>query len=297
MGFHSGTISPLLERHWPWLSLRAGSRALVPLAGKSIDMLLLRERRHRVPAVELSAMAVEPCLDECGLQPTVREASAGRRFVAGQIELIRGTVFDLGASEPSDCVGAYDRAALIAPPADVPQRHATHLPWLVPFHGQMLPMYALDYTQGETEGRPFAPGENEARAIHVRGRHRVEMLEWCDSPAQIPGFAACGMTHRKRWLVGSSAPESVPDQDRTFTFLGAVARPGISHLLRIRVCASFPIDTCPSDAPAERMGDCPSCPAGSAGRIPSRAVGPTWSRGLCSRRLRIRIDRHLCFAV
>jgi thiopurine S-methyltransferase len=191
-GFHSDRTSPLLERHWPSLSLPAGSRVLVPLAGKSIDMFWLKDRGHRVLGVELSPVAVEQFFDENGLQPLIHESSAGRHFVAGQIELICGDVFDLGASDLADCVGVYDRAALIALPADMRKRYVAHLSHLLPGHCQML-LITLEYAQDEMQGPPFAVGEDEVNALYERD-WRVAALERCDTLAQEPGFAARGMS-------------------------------------------------------------------------------------------------------
>ncbi|MDR2214774.1 MAG: hypothetical protein LBE59_02910, partial [Nevskiaceae bacterium] len=39
--FHRDSVMPLLEQHWDALALPAGSHVLVPLAGKSLDMLWL----------------------------------------------------------------------------------------------------------------------------------------------------------------------------------------------------------------------------------------------------------------
>jgi thiopurine S-methyltransferase len=191
-GFHSDKTSPLLERHWPSLSLPAGSRVLVPLAGKSIDMLWLRDRGHRVLGVELSPLAVEQFFDESGLQPTVQETSAGRHFVSDQIELICGNLFNLGASELADCIGVYDRAALIALPPDMRRRYAAHLSHFLPSDCQIL-LIALEYAQHEMEGPPFAVGEEEVNAIYEQD-WRVEVLERRDTLAEEPGFAARGMT-------------------------------------------------------------------------------------------------------
>jgi thiopurine S-methyltransferase len=191
-GFHSEKTSPLLIRHWPSLSLPAGSRVLVPLAGKSVDMIWLRDRGHRVLGVELSPMAVEQFFDESGLQPTVHESSAGRHFVAGDIELICGNVFDLGASELADCAGVYDRAALIALPADMRQRYSAHLSHSLPSHCRML-LITLDYVQEEMEGPPFAVGADEVDALHSPD-WQVSVLEQIDSLAQEPGFADRGMS-------------------------------------------------------------------------------------------------------
>ena len=39
--FHQDKVMPLLQKYWPALGLPADSQILVPLAGKSLDMLWL----------------------------------------------------------------------------------------------------------------------------------------------------------------------------------------------------------------------------------------------------------------
>ena len=39
IGFHQGDINPWLRRYWSALDLHADARVLVPLCGKSSDML------------------------------------------------------------------------------------------------------------------------------------------------------------------------------------------------------------------------------------------------------------------
>ena len=60
IGFHRGEVMPLLEKHWPALQLPAADTVLVPLAGKSLDMVWLATQGHRVLGVELSPLAVGP---------------------------------------------------------------------------------------------------------------------------------------------------------------------------------------------------------------------------------------------
>lgn len=116
---------PLLQKYWPTLALPAGSRVFVPLAGKTLDMLWLAERGHRVLGVELSTLAVDQFFSENGLKPTVRESRYGTHHVAGNIELICGDAFALDTEALADCVGVYDRAALIALPLPMRERYVS----------------------------------------------------------------------------------------------------------------------------------------------------------------------------
>lgn len=59
IGFHLPDVNPYLQRFWPGLNLAAQARVLVPLCGKSLDLLWLAGRGHRVLGIELSEKAVE----------------------------------------------------------------------------------------------------------------------------------------------------------------------------------------------------------------------------------------------
>ena len=68
-GFHMKRPTPLLAKYWPALGVPRGSRVLVPLCGKSLDMLWLASQGHRVLGVELSPLAVGQFFAENRLAP------------------------------------------------------------------------------------------------------------------------------------------------------------------------------------------------------------------------------------
>mgnify|MGYP001582329041 FL=1 len=39
IGFHLPEVNPYLQRHWPRLALAQGAKVLVPLCGKSLDLV------------------------------------------------------------------------------------------------------------------------------------------------------------------------------------------------------------------------------------------------------------------
>src|SRR5690606_22020225 len=54
--FHLERVTPLLQKYWPGLGLPKGSKVLVPLCGKTLDMVWLAEQGHKVLGVELSPL-------------------------------------------------------------------------------------------------------------------------------------------------------------------------------------------------------------------------------------------------
>ncbi|MEB2318098.1 MAG: thiopurine S-methyltransferase [Pseudomonadota bacterium] len=191
-GFHQERVMPLLQKYWPTLALPAGSRVFVPLAGKTLDMLWLAERGHRVLGVELSTLAVDQFFSENGLKPTVRESRYGTHHVAGNIELICGDAFALDTEALADCVGVYDRAALIALPLPMRERYVSELYAHLPAGCTGL-LLTLEYSQSEMAGPPFSVKEAEVRRLY-EADWQVTLLDRRDILAMQPDFAAAGLT-------------------------------------------------------------------------------------------------------
>lgn len=189
--FHQTRVTPLLAKYWPALELPAGCKVLVPLSGKSLDMVWLAEQGHQVLGVELSSLAVEQFFAENNLTPTVRDADQGRYYAAGNIEIYCGDIFALGADVLGECVGAYDRAALVALPEDMRGRYAKHV------YGQLSDAYrglliTLDYDQSQMDGPPFSVGDDEVQAIYV-GHSDAALIDRRDILDKEPKFKERGL--------------------------------------------------------------------------------------------------------
>jgi thiopurine S-methyltransferase len=192
IGFHRDTVMPLLEKHWAALALPAGSRVLVPLAGKSLDMLWLAARGYRVLGVELSPLAVEQFFRENDLTPVVRESKYGLHHVAGEIEVILGDAFGLDAEALADCGGVYDRGALIALPEEMRARYVGELYARLPAGCRGL-LITLEYPQPQKVGPPFSVEETEVRRLYGP-RWTIDLLERKDILAQNPDFEVASLT-------------------------------------------------------------------------------------------------------
>ncbi|MDR7194367.1 thiopurine S-methyltransferase [Luteimonas terrae] len=192
IGFHRDAPLPLLVAHWPALDLAPDVRVFVPLCGKSLDMVWLTERGHRVLGVELSELAVRQFFEERGLRPAIHETSAGRHFVAGAYELIVGDAFALEADVLADCAAVYDRAALIALPPELRRMYAATAWRRLPAGCRGL-LVTLDYPQAEKSGPPFSVAADEVHALLDRD-WRIDAVERRDILANEPGFVADGVT-------------------------------------------------------------------------------------------------------
>ena len=155
IGFHEFTTNPALEIHWPRVQASAGSRVLVPLCGKSLDMLWLAQAGHKVLGVELSSLAAEAFFAENQLSMERRHEHGYEVCASGNIEIWCGDFFALPQSVTADTAAVYDRASLIALPPDVQPAYARKLAELTSPGARVL-LVAVEYDQAKMSGPPFS---------------------------------------------------------------------------------------------------------------------------------------------
>jgi len=192
IGFHRDTPLPLLVKYWSVLGLETGSQVFVPLCGKSLDMLWLAEQGHRVLGVELSELAITQFFDERGLSPDTRQSPFGTHYFAGAWEIICGDAFALSPKVLQDCVGVYDRGAIIALPPEMRKIYVATTWSRLPADCRGL-LVTLEYPQPEKNGPPFSVEEAEVRQ-RFEDICIVELLERRDILKNEPAFQAEGVS-------------------------------------------------------------------------------------------------------
>ena len=192
IGFHNGSVHPLLEKHWTLESLNTGEKVFVPLCGKSEDLYWLSRSGHEVLGVELSRIAVESFFEEHDLKPAFAELDHFGKWSAQNIELLCGDFFDM---QPADMAGirlVYDRAALIALPPDMRRRYADHLQQILG-DGSRILLITLTYPQYQMSGPPFSVDEAEVHELFDEG-FEIRLLEEENVLSNHQHFAARGLT-------------------------------------------------------------------------------------------------------
>lgn len=192
IGFHLEEVNPYLQRHWSSLELESSGRVLVPLCGKSLDLLWLVAQGHAVLGVELAEKAVEDFFSEQGLVAEVQVRGAFRIYRAGNLELWCGDFFALTAVDVADCQALYDRAALIALPLELRERYVRHLAQILPHACKGL-LVTLDYPQEQMDGPPFAVAADEVRRL-LQPDWQVQALESLDVLGENWRFLQRGLT-------------------------------------------------------------------------------------------------------
>jgi len=192
IGFHRAAPLPLLVKHWPALCLREGSQVLVPLCGKSLDMVWLAEQGHRVLGLELSQLAIAQFFSERGLSPNITQSPLGIHYHAGAWEIICGDAFAIPQEALQDCAGVYDRGAMIALPPEMREIYATTTWKHLPAGCQGL-LVTLEYPQVEKNGPPFSVEETEVRQ-RFAGEYETRLIERRNILCNEPSFQAEGVT-------------------------------------------------------------------------------------------------------
>lgn len=168
IGFHQEKVNGYLRRHWSTLGLPNDAAVLVPLCGKSLDLAWLAEQGHAVIGVELAERAVQDFFAERDVQPHVSQHGAFKVYQAGALRILCGDFFALSHADVADCQAFYDRAALIALPAEMRERYAAHLQAILPETCQGL-LVTLVYDQQRMDGPPFSVEDAEVEQRFTPG--------------------------------------------------------------------------------------------------------------------------------
>lgn len=192
IGFHQQDVNLSLQTYWPRLGLPRAATVLVPLCGKSRDMLWLRAQGHPVLGIEFIPLAIRDFFAENGLQPKISAQPPFERWEAGGIAILRGDFFDLTAADVKDVAAVYDRAALIALPPALRQRYVTALSRMLPPVIESL-LVTISYPQERMSGPPFAVPEEEVRALYA-GKFDVELLSTQDALREDSPLRERGLT-------------------------------------------------------------------------------------------------------
>lgn len=202
IGFHTENVHPALVKLWSQVAGFDRSAVLVPLCGKSLDLHWLAESGHPVVGVELSPLAIEQFFEESGFRPTRTSYGGLPAWSVGPLCLVEGDFFEF--SPPQRFGLCYDRAALIALPANARARYLAHLAALLKPEAAGL-LITLEYNPTEMDGPPFAACESELRGCTELD---FDLLQREDVLESEPRFKSRGVQqlHEAAWRMKRRAP-------------------------------------------------------------------------------------------
>ena len=178
IGFHQADINAYLTQYWSYLDISEGAQILVPLCGKSRDMLWLREQGYAVLGVELSDIACRDFFLEAGEEVEAVTLGNYHRRERDGITLLCADLFELPWELFKPVKAVYDRAALIALPEEMRQRYAERMAQRLQSGVKVL-LISLEHNL--QSGTPFSVPEVDVRAL-FEPAFTVERLDSWDEP-------------------------------------------------------------------------------------------------------------------
>jgi thiopurine S-methyltransferase len=191
IAFHQHELNPHLLQYWSELKLEPGNEVFVPLCGKSQDMLWLHGEGYPVLGVELSSIAVRSFFEENGLVPKHVFSTEFECCEANDIRILCGDFFNLNQEQMAGVSAVYDRASLVALPADMRERYAQHLVEILPPGARIL-LLTFEYPQANMSGPPFSVSTEEVEQLY--GPYAdIKLLAQVDALALTPRFQERGL--------------------------------------------------------------------------------------------------------
>lgn len=185
IGWHEEGGNSGLHAHW----CKDSGSVLVPLCGKTPDLVWLARRGHDVVGVELAEKAIRDFFTEQSLGFSETSGAGLKSFVCEQLPITIhcSDYFEFEAA-PFDAL--YDRGAIVALDPAVRPRYVAHTRKLLR-PGAAVLIITLEYDQDVVQGPPFALHAAELET-YWDNLERVEVrddLETCP-----PKFREAGLT-------------------------------------------------------------------------------------------------------
>lgn len=199
IGFHQNDVNSHLRDYWHRY-VSQDARVLVPLCGKSLDLLWLSQQGHEVIGVEFSEKAIVDFFKENALNASQRDIHGLMAWRYQNLTLYHADFFQVTRKHLGTIDAVYDRAALIALPAQTRADYSQHVLGLTDHAPQML--ITLEYDQAEMDGPPFAVNTEEVER-HYQTQYDIRILEQIDALAAAPHLAEKGLsalTETLYWL-------------------------------------------------------------------------------------------------
>lgn len=203
IGFHLSDVNPHLPRHGHRLG--PPGRLLVPLCGKSVDLVWLAEQGHDVWGVEFVPAAVDAFFAERGVVPEAFTIGPWPARRHGRVTLVTADVFALDPAALGTFDALWDRAALIALEPPRRREYVQRLRALARDDARLL-LVTLEHDLGS--GPPFSVDEAELPALYA-GAFSLERLDDRDVLEAEPRFRERGAT-RMREQVWAGRAVSAP---------------------------------------------------------------------------------------
>lgn len=174
IAFHQHDFHPFLVNHFETLALAEKARVFVPLCGKTLDMVWLMSKGYQVIGVELVESAIVQLFDELNITPSIGIEGNLKRYSGPNIDVFVGDIFALTTDLTGTIDAVYDRAALVALPADMRTQYSSFITALTNRAPQLL--ICFDYDQSLLAGPPFSVNAVEVHE-HYQQQYSISLID------------------------------------------------------------------------------------------------------------------------
>lgn len=177
IGWHRNSYNDLLTKHWHSINAVEGSQVLVPLCGKSLDMIWLANQGYTVVGLEIVEQAILEFFEENELNTESVEIGKHIHHSSHPYTIIQGDVFGLkdGVLQAD---AWYDRAAMIAIKPSSREAYVDQIRKQTKENAAGL-LITFAYPQEEMVGPPFALNDEDVIRLFSHG-FELECLETID---------------------------------------------------------------------------------------------------------------------
>lgn len=159
IGFHNPEINTYLAEYFNLTLPDNAKNVLVPLCGKTKDMLWLQSKGLRVIGIEAIPLACEAFFEENRLSFERKKRYGFEIYLNESIEIWCGDFFRFPESIMKTCNYVYDRACIVALPIELRNRYVKKLAAVE--SGTSLLMHTFTYDQEKMSGPPFSVPDSE----------------------------------------------------------------------------------------------------------------------------------------
>jgi len=165
IGFHESEPHSLLTQFWHRLKVPNTSKVLVPLCGKSIDMMWLKKSGYNVTGIELSQTAVSSFFEENRIDVEIEFRGKNSCHIGKNLTIWEADIFNLPNIELESHRVIYDRAALVAIKPRQRFRYARIFTDNIP-SGNFMFLIVLEYDKSLLSGPPFSLAKDDIELLY-----------------------------------------------------------------------------------------------------------------------------------
>lgn len=161
--FHKSDFHDRMVEFFPKLDPKPGQKVLVPLCGKTKDLIWLSQLQLQVHGVELHEPAAKAFFEENKLAPEVSNTADYAEYRSGGIRISCGDFFKLPRTETYDLI--YDRASLVALPKSLRKNYAEVITSALKKGGKYL-LITYQYDESQMTPPPFSVPQKEVEELY-----------------------------------------------------------------------------------------------------------------------------------